>query len=216
MNIEAFVKKIFPFKKIALIGNSDRILLKKYGKFIDSHDFIIRINTAPTKSFEEYVGKRTNLRFISNLTYKEEVIFYPFEKNFIRNIKNSIFFLISEEPEKKINKNRDLYIHRSNKLYIFHNKFSHKLRFLVVSKYNFLKKLYYYRYINPFSTGMTALCFLCLLKRKISLFGFDKEKSDNNYNHYFGRIGKIKTNHNFNAENKILKYFLNNYDISYY
>jgi hypothetical protein len=216
VDIKNFSSKIFPDKHIALVGNSDKILLKKHGKFIDTHDFIIRINTAPIKGYEEYVGSRTNLRFISQLTFKEELTFYPCEKNYIKKIKNSSFFLVSEEEEKKIRKIRDLYIHPSNKLYIFHNKFSHKLRFLVASKYNIFKKLYYYRYINPFSTGMTALSFLCLLKRKVSLFGFNKSKSQNRYNHYFGRIGKIKTNHNFDAENKLLKYFLSNYEINYY
>ncbi|XP_076862167.1 CMP-N-acetylneuraminate-beta-galactosamide-alpha-2,3-sialyltransferase 1-like [Brachyhypopomus gauderio] len=43
----------------ALVGNSGNLRSSRYGKLIDSNDFVIRINKAPTQGFEEDVGSRT-------------------------------------------------------------------------------------------------------------------------------------------------------------
>ncbi|XP_076862162.1 CMP-N-acetylneuraminate-beta-galactosamide-alpha-2,3-sialyltransferase 1-like [Brachyhypopomus gauderio] len=43
----------------AVVGNSGNLRLSCYGDFIDSNDFVIRINKAPTKGYERDVGSRT-------------------------------------------------------------------------------------------------------------------------------------------------------------
>eukprot|EP01084_Bolivina_argentea_P267200 453518_1 len=43
----------------AVVLNSDSLLLKKYGKEIDSHSIVYRINFPPTKGYEKYVGNKT-------------------------------------------------------------------------------------------------------------------------------------------------------------
>jgi len=47
----------------ALVGNSGVILKSGFGKEIDSHDAVIRINYAPTEGFEADVGSKTTLDF---------------------------------------------------------------------------------------------------------------------------------------------------------
>ena len=50
----------------ALVGNSGHLLRKAYGKYIDNHDYIVRMNVISTGGrFSYHVGKKTSLRFIN-------------------------------------------------------------------------------------------------------------------------------------------------------
>ncbi|XP_030644946.1 CMP-N-acetylneuraminate-beta-galactosamide-alpha-2,3-sialyltransferase 1-like [Chanos chanos] len=48
----------------AVVGNSGNLLGSHYGRLIDLHDFVLRMNRAPTKGFEEDVGAKTTHRII--------------------------------------------------------------------------------------------------------------------------------------------------------
>ena len=50
-----------PFESCALVSSSRDMLKKKQGALIDSYAAVMRINGAPTKGFEAYVGKRQGL-----------------------------------------------------------------------------------------------------------------------------------------------------------
>ena len=54
------------FKTCALVGNS-AILSSgpPAGKFIDAHDVVFRLNQAPTKKYEDRVGKKTTVRILN-------------------------------------------------------------------------------------------------------------------------------------------------------
>ena len=54
------------WKTCALVGNS-AILSSgpEAGKFIDAHDIVFRLNQAPTKKYEERVGKKTTVRILN-------------------------------------------------------------------------------------------------------------------------------------------------------
>ena len=52
-----------PFESCALVSSSRDMLKRKQGALIDSHAVVMRINGAPTKGYEQYVGKRTTFRF---------------------------------------------------------------------------------------------------------------------------------------------------------
>ena len=54
------------FKTCALVGNS-AILSSgpAAGKFIDAHDVVFRLNQAPTKKYEDRVGKKTTVRILN-------------------------------------------------------------------------------------------------------------------------------------------------------
>ena len=51
-----------PFESCALVSSGRDMLKRKQGALIDSHAVVMRINGAPTKGFEQYVGKRTTFR----------------------------------------------------------------------------------------------------------------------------------------------------------
>ncbi|MCI4381465.1 hypothetical protein PGIGA_G00252030 [Pangasianodon gigas] len=46
-------------RSCSVVGNSGNLLSSHYGELIDSSDFVIRINQAPTQGFEHDVGYRT-------------------------------------------------------------------------------------------------------------------------------------------------------------
>ncbi|XP_062846142.1 CMP-N-acetylneuraminate-beta-galactosamide-alpha-2,3-sialyltransferase 1-like [Trichomycterus rosablanca] len=48
----------------AVVGNSANLLESKYGALIDTHDFIFRMNMAPTAGYETDVGSKTTHRSI--------------------------------------------------------------------------------------------------------------------------------------------------------
>ena len=56
-----------PWQTCALVGNSGHLLKMDYGKQIDANDIVVRINQAPTKGYEKYVGKRTTHRLLNRL-----------------------------------------------------------------------------------------------------------------------------------------------------
>lgn len=57
---------------VAIVGNSGNILGRNYGKEIDEHRYIIRINRARTNGYEEDVGSRTDLLYINQFRRDQE------------------------------------------------------------------------------------------------------------------------------------------------
>ena len=51
--------------KIAIVGNSPKVLEQNHGDFIDSHDLIVRCNKGSYKGYENHVGSRTDCRVIN-------------------------------------------------------------------------------------------------------------------------------------------------------
>ncbi len=62
------LKKILENKKIALVGNSPKLLKKKNN--IDDFDVVIRINLLPLKKHKKYVGERCDIMMMSSGTTK--------------------------------------------------------------------------------------------------------------------------------------------------
>lgn len=48
-----------------LVGSSGRVLLGRFGEKINKYDHIFRMNTAPSKGFETFVGSRTDVRIVA-------------------------------------------------------------------------------------------------------------------------------------------------------
>ena len=61
------------YDKCAIVGSSGIVLSFEHGKEIDSHDFVMRFNSAPTKGFEKHVGSFTTHRITNtqNWAFRE-------------------------------------------------------------------------------------------------------------------------------------------------
>ncbi len=55
-----------------IVGNSPLIKEYKKGEKINSFDFIVRLNDAPTRGYEKQVGSRTDLRVLNRTLQKEK------------------------------------------------------------------------------------------------------------------------------------------------
>ena len=84
-------------KTCAVVGNSGIVLNEKHGALIDSHDFVIRFNLAPTEGYEEHVGTKTSLRIVNchmfnsllpNSSKDNEETFSKFDPDYALKIKN--------------------------------------------------------------------------------------------------------------------------------
>ena len=54
------------YPRCALVGNSQRLLLHKFGEEINGYDAVMRLNQAPTGAFADWVGSKTTYRMINN------------------------------------------------------------------------------------------------------------------------------------------------------
>ena len=54
------------YKTCAIVGNGGSLKLKKYGKYIDEAEAVIRFNGGPTTNgLSDYVGRKTTVRFLN-------------------------------------------------------------------------------------------------------------------------------------------------------
>ncbi|KAL1298775.1 hypothetical protein HN51_043079 [Arachis hypogaea] len=54
------------YSSCAVVGNSGILLKKHYGKLIDSHEVVVRLNHARVQGFEQNVGSKTNISFVNS------------------------------------------------------------------------------------------------------------------------------------------------------
>ena len=57
----------FHFKSCAIVGNSGELLKTQFGKSIDSHEVVIRLNQAPINGYEKHVGHKSTFRLLNAL-----------------------------------------------------------------------------------------------------------------------------------------------------
>ncbi|XP_062083073.1 beta-1,6-galactosyltransferase GALT29A [Humulus lupulus] len=74
------------YSSCAVVGNSGILLKSDYGKLIDNHEVVIRLNNARIESYETKVGSKTNMSFVnSNILHlcarRESCSCHPYGEN---------------------------------------------------------------------------------------------------------------------------------------
>jgi len=67
--LEHFLPKQSPepkFSSCAVVGNGGVLKRYSFGRAIDGHDAVLRLNQAPVKSYEKIVGSKTTFRVLNN------------------------------------------------------------------------------------------------------------------------------------------------------
>ncbi|GAB1299419.1 CMP-N-acetylneuraminate-beta-galactosamide-alpha-2,3-sialyltransferase 1 [Apodemus speciosus] len=64
-------KRLVGCRRCAVVGNSGNLKGSSYGPEIDSHDFVLRMNKAPTVGFEADVGSRTTHHLVYPESFRE-------------------------------------------------------------------------------------------------------------------------------------------------
>ncbi len=162
---------------ISVVGSSANLLGKKLGNKIDNCDLVARFNLAPTTKYESDVGAKYDIIVCNHLFFTNSI--KRKNKSEISNFKNKVFIVISDEDEKyalNLNKTKYQYVDKSNRVFIFDNSLNHILRYLIISKYNFLKKMYYYKYGKKLSSGLIFVSLLKISNIRFKIFGFNLKK----------------------------------------
>ncbi|XP_042321573.1 uncharacterized protein C20orf173 homolog [Sceloporus undulatus] len=159
----------------AVVGNSGRLRGSKFGEKIDSHHFVLRINTAPTAGFEEDVGTRTTHHFMypesaMNLHSGVHLVLVPFKPLDLKWLASAFSSGEIQHTYRRVkqfiqaDKNKVLIINPAFLKYIQDKWTKHHGRY-------------------P-STGFTALIFAIHTCTQVSVFGFGAD-SDGNWHHYW-------------------------------
>ncbi|KAK7898791.1 hypothetical protein WMY93_019644 [Mugilogobius chulae] len=155
----------------AVVGNSGNLKKSHYGKLINQHDNIFRINFGRTQGFEEDVGNRTTHRAM-----------YPESATNLDNNTNLVFFNF---------KLKDLYwllraVRTSSNAQIKHKPITNKNRVMVVNPtfIQYVHESWLLKTGEYPSTGFMTVILALHLCDKVSVFGFGADR-DGNWSHYF-------------------------------
>ena len=91
--------------KIAIVGSSGRLKTDPKGSLIDSFDFVIRFNRAPTENYEKEVGSKEHLRVVNNHVFANVKLppeWGEHNQNFVKESKNKVFLYFSYESRDQI------------------------------------------------------------------------------------------------------------------
>jgi len=188
----------FKDKTCAIVGNAPTVLENGYGKYIDSHDVVVRFNHSQTAGFEMNVGTKTNFRIISAKVfgYKECNSLTSFNSNFIPSLKNEHFILKSDmnlSPRYLVGGLINN-INGSNKVSIVQPSFQRTI-------------LESFAAGEP-SSGIFGIQLFLLFFNSVSIFGFDFYKNAANTQdlHYFEQVEAPGLDvHNFTAEEQLVQ-----------
>lgn len=188
---------------IALVGSSANLLNKNYAKLIDSHNWVIRFNQARVKGFENYVGSKTSIRMINHHVFTgttDTNLFSKYDINFIPSVDEPLILCKYLPNFENIAKLRNIKVPIS---YIKDETYDKACDMLKNKK-------------SP-SMGFIAIIFSLEIFNKVSIFGFDLDKT-NNPSHYWEETNNMGASyyHDFNIENNKIKELVNLKKIDFY
>lgn len=156
-------------KTYAIILSSPSLLESKNGDFINSHDYVIRFNFAPTGNFEKYVGSKTTHRFLGGVrgasTYYKE----PQDMNIIR-------WVIGNGCKKQHDDSLK-YIQQDLKNYKKYPEFFNNFYYMACD--NYVKHNCY-----KYNAGYKILSSIKYVNRHVNIFGYRDNKKYDKYHYY--------------------------------
>ena len=155
----------------AVVGNSGVLLNSSLGEEIDAHDSVIRFNAAPTKKFEQDVGRKTTIRIqnVDHLGYHEH------------QDGHKVFSFRNAKDLKKFVKHKRKYVRSGDKMqYAFNPEFwCHVWDFVA------------HRKLKP-TTGLAGVVLALhgCSRGKVDLYGFAYGSDEF---HYFNKLAEKVT-----------------------
>jgi hypothetical protein len=189
--------KKYQYESCALVGNGGSVLRKKFGKYINNHDVIVRFNMAPIGGFEQHVGNRTDVWVNGHEASKrlccigsakmgahakDHVMWFPAKQNVIKSA-----------CEKRRIKTKALSDREIPGYVAKMNKMRYESRRLGLGK----------NYDNwlQLTTGAHGLFYFLSKCRRVSVYGFSVWKERNamgeNLDQYGGRKSKVHSGNIF-------------------
>ena len=180
-------------KKIAVVGNSGKLLKEDNANIIDSHDIVIRCNLAVTDGFEDKVGKKTDIRLIAGKSFWRDLTgqFSSYNNNFLTNLKDECF-IIKAEP---------LYPAIQGIIKNYDTKCK-----IVFLRQEFVNQAEKTTSCQDISVGLTAITLAAQWSKKVSIFGFSFFEEGWEEQHYFESITPYTRGHNPQLEKEYVNF----------
>ena len=181
------------FNSCAVVGNSGYMKMAKFGKAINTHNLVLRLNQSPTKpTFSEFVGTKTSIRLINSMwsnRYASDKYFgkLPLERNLTLMVSrtggdvydNIVQYMAKKRPDVKV--------------LLINSRMVSKARALLKQYRIRLCKAGYGGYkggISP-TSGFVASYFLRSICERLSLYGLGTvDVPDVPYHYFLGTIGR--------------------------
>ena len=152
-----------PTRDIAIVGSSASLMSSPKGEQIDSHDYVVRFNRAPTKGYEEIAGSKEDLRVVNRHAFANAPIPESYSnqsQHFIKNLKNKTLFYFDIEVRALM----DYYLHIDPSCKLFYAVYGHL---------EGVKKELNIDLTPQFTTGLGFVCLCIVSGIKPTLYGFD-------------------------------------------
>eukprot|EP00238_Polyblepharides_amylifera_P010833 CAMPEP_0196587274 /NCGR_PEP_ID=MMETSP1081-20130531/56978_1 /TAXON_ID=36882 /ORGANISM="Pyramimonas amylifera, Strain CCMP720" /LENGTH=435 /DNA_ID=CAMNT_0041909415 /DNA_START=524 /DNA_END=1831 /DNA_ORIENTATION=- len=197
------------FKTCAVVGNSGVVLLRENGAEIDAHDAVLRINMAPVRGFEHYVGKKTTYNIVNSHNVREllqglrhwtgtpegesRLVMFETASHFARY--HLCQPLLKKFPQANPILLNPIFSNRAHRVWV-------QLKYLLEQKEN-------NQYNRKPMSGFFAVFFALNVCDKVDLYGFDaytSKKRSYRY-HYFDNVQGFTDVHSFDLAIEVYKLF---------
>eukprot|EP00240_Pyramimonas_obovata_P005065 CAMPEP_0118921664 /NCGR_PEP_ID=MMETSP1169-20130426/863_1 /TAXON_ID=36882 /ORGANISM="Pyramimonas obovata, Strain CCMP722" /LENGTH=423 /DNA_ID=CAMNT_0006862427 /DNA_START=490 /DNA_END=1761 /DNA_ORIENTATION=+ len=198
------------FKTCAVVGNSGVVLLRENGAEIDAHDAVLRINMAPVRGFEHYVGKKTTFNIVNSHNVREllqglrhwttspeggeqRLVMFETASHFARY--HLCQPLLKKFPQANPILLNPIFSNRAHRVWV-------QLKYLLEQKEN-------NQYNRKPMSGFFSVFFALNVCDRVSLYGFDaytSKKHSYRY-HYFDNVQGFTDVHSFDLALEVYKLF---------
>eukprot|EP00899_Mesostigma_viride_P016726 jgi/Mesvir1/25054/Mv11898-RA.1 len=208
----------FHFESCAVVGNSGVLLLKQNGQDIDSHDAVIRLNMAPVRGYEQYVGRRTTFNVVNSHNIKSLIAgklrwrvtpgnegshLVVFETSGRPTRYHLCQPLLRHVPQAKPLLLNPVFANRAHRLWV-------QVKYLLEQEGHGEKK-----YNRKPMSGYFATIFSLQVCDRVDLYGFDAYTSKRrSYRyHYFDDVQGFTGVHSFDLAMEVFKLLSQKYDL---
>tara|TARA_X000000368_G_scaffold8369_1_gene6552 strand:- start:1687 stop:2877 length:1191 start_codon:yes stop_codon:yes gene_type:complete len=220
-------------KSCALVGNSGILKRTQFGKSIDKHEAVMRVNQAPVKGYEKYVGSKITYRMLNN---KWTTVYYEdgvsntdvpggtsnLARYLLAQEPSNVTFIVSRATTKQFETFSQTVAKRRSdmrKPLLLSSRVVSGARTALIGFRDFEKNraMYSEEELTP-SSGLLGVFLLLNLCKKVSVYGFslDDSRKTNDMKaeglryHYFKKYADSERllahpHHNFKMEGDVLK-----------